>query len=94
MDDRTTTTRAKATSAWPPAYLDAGGLAHELQVSSRQVRRMLSAGKLPAADVNLTGSLKGRRWRRDRLLAWLESQGPVIRGGANAPASNGIGARQ
>ena len=73
---------ARTALTWPPAYLDAAGLAHELQVSARQIRRMLAAGKLPPADTNLTGGLKGRRWRRDRLIAWLESQGPVIRGGA------------
>ena len=67
---------------WPPAFIDLAGIGHELQVSERQVRRLLSAGKLPPADLNLTGSLKGRRWRRDRLLSWMESHGPVLRGGA------------
>ena len=78
-----TTSRGKAKS-WPPAYLDQAGLAHEIQASDRHVRRLLAAGKLPAADLNIsgTGGLKGRRWRRDRLLSWLDSHGPVLRGGA------------
>ena len=75
-------------TTWPPAYLNIGALAHELQVSTRQARRLLSAGKLPAADVNLTGGLKGRRWRRDRLLTWLDSQGPVLRGNADGQKEN------
>ena len=65
---------------WAPDYLDKAALAHLLQCSGRQVQRMLAAGKLPPADVNLTGSIKGRRWRRDKLLGWLEGQGTALRG--------------
>ena len=69
---------------WAPSFLDLAGVAHELQVSTRHVRRMLSGGRLPRADLNIsgTGGLKGRRWRRDKLLSWLASHGPIIRGGA------------
>jgi len=70
----------RARYAWPPMFLDLSGLAHELQTSPRQIRRLLSAGKLPAADTNLTGSLKGRRWRRDRVLAHIEARGSVLGG--------------
>jgi len=69
-----------APATWPPDFLDFQGLAHELSVSDRLLRRLLSSGKIPAADINLTGSLKGRRWRRDRLLAWIDAQGPMLRG--------------
>ena len=66
---------------WPPDYVGMAGLCHVLQISDRQARRLLSSGKLPPADTNLTGSLKGRRWNRVKLLNWLEAQGPIVRGG-------------
>jgi len=56
---------------WPPAYLALDDVAHELRVSTRQARRLLSAGRLPSADLNVGSGLKGRRWRRDSLLTWL-----------------------
>jgi hypothetical protein len=49
-------TRAK--TPWAPVFLDIAGVGHELQVSARQVRRLLSAGKLPAADLNVTGDTR------------------------------------
>jgi hypothetical protein len=60
-------------SPWPPEYLDLGGMAFLLSSSTKQIRRLLAAGKLPAADINLstTGSPKGRRWRRTLVLSWL-----------------------
>ena len=73
---------ANRAKPWPPALLDMAALAHELQASERHVRRLLAGGRLPPADLNIsgTGGLKGRRWRRHRLLAWLDSHGPVLRG--------------
>jgi len=65
----------KVKRAWPPAYLALGDVAHELRTSTRQVRRLLSAGRLPAADLNVGNGLKGRRWRRDALLNWLAGRG-------------------
>lgn len=64
--------------AWPPDYVDMRGLAYMLSTSTKQVQRMLSAGRLPAADVNLSAanSFKGRRWRRDRVIAFLEGRRP------------------
>jgi len=64
--------------AWAPDFLDLAGLAYFLSTSERQVQRLLAAGRLPAADINIsgTGGPKGRRWRRDRLVAWLEGHRP------------------
>jgi hypothetical protein len=54
------------------------GMAHLLSVSQKQVQRLLSAGRLPPPDLNIsgTGGPKGKRWRRDRLLAWLDARRP------------------
>ena len=62
--------------SWPPEFLDLRGVAYLLSTSTKQVQRLLSAGRLPAADVNLsgTGGIKGRRWRRDRIVASLEDR--------------------
>lgn len=58
---------------WPPTLVGVTGLCHLLQISDRQARRLLSAGKLPPAHVNLTGTLKGRRWNSEQLVKFLES---------------------
>jgi len=60
----------------PPDYLDVAGLAYGLQTSPRTIRRMLSSGRLPPADLNVsaTGGPKGRWWSREKLLAWLDSR--------------------
>ena len=64
---------APTAPAWPPDLLDLRGLAHALSTSAKQAQRLLAAGRIPPADVNLstTRGPKGRRWRRDRVLAWL-----------------------
>ena len=63
--------------SWTPDLLDLEGMAHTLSVSKKQLQRLLAAGRLPAADCNLSGvgGVKGRRWRRDKLLRFLEGQG-------------------
>ena len=53
-----------------PALLTLAEVARELRVSPRQVRRLLASGRMYPADVTL-GSVRGRRWRRDRLQAWV-----------------------
>jgi len=72
----TTDSRTSSLSAaWAPDYLDMAGLAYLLSTSTKQVQRMLAAGRLPQADLNLSGtgdSFKGRRWKRERMLRWLE----------------------
>ena len=64
--------------AWVPDYLDMAGLAHLLSTSQKQVQRLLSAGRLPPPDLNIsgTGGPKGKRWRRDRLVEWLDARRP------------------
>jgi predicted DNA-binding transcriptional regulator AlpA len=64
--------------AWAPDYVDMAGMAHMLSVSQKQVQRLLSAGRLPKPDLNIsgTGGPKGKRWRRDRLMAWLDARRP------------------
>jgi predicted DNA-binding transcriptional regulator AlpA len=61
--------------AWPPDLLDLRGLCHALSLSPKAVQRLLAAGRLPAADLNLSLAvgLKGRRWRRGSILAWLDA---------------------
>lgn len=61
---------------WGDGYLDLVGLTQFLCTSRRQVHRMLSAGRLPNADVNLSGtnSSKGRRWLRDSVMAYLKGR--------------------
>ncbi len=60
--------------SWAPEYLDLTGLAHLLCASKKCVQRLLANGRLPSADLNVsgTGSVKGRRWKRERVLRWLE----------------------
>ncbi len=69
IDTRTTA------PAWQPEFLDMAGLAHLLSTSTKQVQRLLASGRLPQADLNLSGtgdSFKGRRWKREKVLRWLE----------------------
>ncbi len=63
--------------SWMPEYVDMKGLAHLLSTSTKQIQRMLSNGRLPAADVNISGTkgFKGRRWRRENVIAHLEATG-------------------
>ncbi len=63
--------------AWSPDWLDLAGLAHLLCMSVRQARLLLSAGRLPPADVNvsITGGPKGRRWSRRHVNEFLAGQG-------------------
>jgi len=65
-------------TTWAPEFLDVGGVAYLLSTSERQVQRLLAAGRLPPADINISGTSgpKGRRWRRDCLLTWLEGHQP------------------
>lgn len=71
-----TATTTESPPTWAPEYLDMAGLAHLLSVSQKQVQRLLSAGRLPPPDLNIsgTGGPKGKRWRRDRLMAWLDAR--------------------
>ena len=52
-------------------------VASHLRVSRRQAHRLLSSGRLYPADVSL-GGLRGRRWRSDRLQAWIEAGCPKL----------------
>ncbi len=70
-------TTPNSSSSWQPSFLDMRGLAHLLSTSTKQIQRLLAAGRLPAADVNLSGtgnSCKGRRWSREKILRWLEGE--------------------
>ncbi len=58
-----------------PALMRLVDVARELNVSTRQVRRLLASGRFYPADVSL-GGLRGRRWRRDRFLRWIEAGAP------------------
>jgi predicted DNA-binding transcriptional regulator AlpA len=73
-----TMTVTESPPTWAPEYLDMGGVAHLLSTSQKQVQRMLASGRLPKADLNISGvgGPRGRRWRRDVLLQWLKSQEP------------------
>ena len=66
---------ADMTAANAPATLTTADLARELRVSVRQVRRLLSSGRLYPADLSLGGK-RGRRWRRDRFEKWIRSGAP------------------
>jgi hypothetical protein len=68
----------EASPAWAPEFLDMAGVAHLLSTSQKQVQRLLSAGRLPDPDLNIsgTGGPKGKRWRRERLVAWLDARRP------------------
>jgi hypothetical protein len=61
-----------------PEYLDIVGVTRLLSSSLRQVQRLLSAGRLPPPDLNIsgTGGPKGKRWRRDHLMEWLDARRP------------------
>ena len=60
----------------PPALMKISDVAHELGVSACQVRRLLASGRFYPADVSL-GGLRGRRWRRDRLMRWIQEGAPI-----------------
>ena len=64
------TSEAPVAPATPPALLTIADLAFELRCSTRQVRRWLASGRLYPADFSL-GGLRGRRWKRDRFLRWV-----------------------
>lgn len=59
-----------------PLLLTFGEVCRELRLGGRTARRLLSAGRLPAPDLNVTGGLKGRRWRADRLAKWIDCGAP------------------
>ena len=59
-----------------PAVLTLAGVSQFLSISRRQVHRLLSAGRLPPADVNLGFGARGRRWSRERLAAWVAAGCP------------------
>ena len=64
------------TPAGEPLLLRAVDVARLLSISKRTLFAMLSAGRMPRPDVQLTLGRRGRRWRRDRLLAWIASGCP------------------
>ena len=65
-----------AAPAWPPDMYDMSALCHALSIAPRTAARLLSAGRLPPADANLgNGGPKGRRWDRERLLAFVRGGG-------------------
>ena len=80
------------TYAWPPVYLDVGALAHLLSASRKRIQRMLARGALPPADINISGGdfVKGRRWKRERVVTWLEAQAPAGDHPHSAPSSSKI----
>lgn len=66
-----------------PLLLDFNGVCRALSIARRTGNRLLAAGRLPAADLNITGGSKGRRWRRDRIEKFVALGAP----GAEAFAS-------
>jgi len=65
-----------------------------LRIRPRTGFRLLSAGRLPTADVTFGGE-RGRRWRRDRLTAWIGAGCPPaaawtshLRSGGGASPNN------
>lgn len=62
--------------ATPPALLALSDVAAVLRVSRRQIHRLVAAGRLPPADVNLGFGARGRRWNREKLLAWVDAGCP------------------
>ena len=67
---------AREAAAISPALLRLADVARFLGISRRQVHRLLAAGRLPPADVNLGFGARGRRWNRERLLAWVAAGCP------------------
>ncbi len=65
-------------NAQPPLFMTLTDVAIELRVSTRQVRRLLSSGRMYPADVSLGGK-RGRRWRRDRFEEWVRANCPRAR---------------
>jgi len=59
-----------------PALLTLADVARFLSISRRQVHRLLAAGRLPPADVNLGFGTRGKRWSRERLAAWVAAGCP------------------
>jgi len=59
-----------------PALLTLCDVAVTLRISRRQVHRLLAAGRLPPADVNLGFGARARRWNREKLLAWVAAGCP------------------
>lgn len=59
-----------------PMLLTLNDLADELGFGRRTVTRYLASGFIPPADVQVGPGRKGRRWRRDRIEAWIESGCP------------------
>ena len=59
-----------------PMLLTLNGLADELAFGRRTVTRYLASGFIPPADVQVGPGRKGRRWRRDRVEAWIEAGCP------------------
>jgi predicted DNA-binding transcriptional regulator AlpA len=63
---------APVATALAPLCVDAAGLGVLLGISGRQVRRLDSAGKIPA-PISLGGS---RRWSVEEVQSWLRAGGP------------------
>lgn len=59
-----------------PALLSFADVGRFLNVSRRQLHRLLAAGRLPPADANLGFGARGRRWSRERLTAWVAAGCP------------------
>lgn len=81
MSEPVTTTSPTAAvpldSRHAAALLTLNDVAGILRISRRQVHRLLAAGRLPPADVNLGFGSRGRRWIHSRLLAWCEAGCPL-----------------
>ena len=63
-------------TATAPMLLTLSEVCRELRLGRRTANRLLSAGKLPGPDCNVTQSQKGNRWRADRLRAWVSAGCP------------------
>ncbi|MBI3832813.1 MAG: helix-turn-helix domain-containing protein [Planctomycetes bacterium] len=54
-------------ASWKPA-----DVAAFLKVDPRTLRRLISSGAFPAADIVLTDKIK--RWRQETIDRWIEAQ--------------------